>query len=60
MFLRKRQLYFANVCKQLKSNLTICGLIEKLGGETLAVQTVEEVYKQVSKPGSNSEHHITQ
>jgi hypothetical protein len=37
------------VCKQLKSNLTICGLIEKLGGETLAVQTVEEVYKQVRK-----------
>lgn len=37
------RLWFANVCKQLKSNLTMCGLIERLGGEVLCVKTIEEV-----------------
>ena len=33
--------------KQLKSNLTMCGLIERLGGEELCVRTLEEVYVAV-------------
>jgi len=37
------RLWFANVCKQLKSNLTMAGLIERLGGEQLCVRTIEEV-----------------
>ena len=50
-------LWFANVCKQLKSNLTMCGLIERLGGEELAVRTVEEVYARAKAARAENDAH---
>lgn len=48
-------LWFANVGKQLRSNLTMCGLIERLGGEELAIRTVEEVYAFAKKARAESD-----